>query len=130
MDADAGVLAVLTQAGDELEVIASRGYPVEACMGPGRRWPAAAEIPIAEAVRSGQAVCLGSPEEWAERYAMGYVPRSMSSAWCAVPIRPDGRAMGAILWTYYVTRRFSADEIDRMEHFAQAVSRAVKRVTS
>lgn len=128
MKADAGVFALLTEAGDELEVVSSLGYPVEACMGPGRRWAATASIPIAEAVRSGESVRIGSPEEWAARYEMGYVPQSRSSAWAAVPLRRGGGAVGALLWTFFEPRSFSETEVRTMEEFARIASERLARV--
>ena len=127
LSGDAGVLALLDPDGRELVVAASVGYPIEACMGPGRRWPVASSIPVAEAVRTGQPVRIGSPAEWAERYEMGYVPQSRSSAWAAIPVRLENRPVGALLWTYYQPRTFSDQDLQVMQRYADAVANGVGR---
>jgi hypothetical protein len=70
------------------EILTSIGYPEAACRGSGRRWPTDAAIPIADAARTGRAVCVGSPEAWSERY--GAHPTSSSRAWAALPITRSG----------------------------------------
>ena len=127
LSANAGVLAVLDLDRRELVVAASAGYPIEACMGPGRRWPVASSIPVAEAVRTGQPVRIGSPSEWAERYEMGYVPQSRSSAWAAIPIHHANRAVGALLWTYYQPRMFMDHDLEVMQRYADAISNGIGR---
>ena len=127
--AQAGVLALLTAEGGELEIAASLGYPPEACMGPGRRWSAEASIPIAEATRTGQAVLVGSPEAWAARYAGGaYVRKaSGSAAWAALPLVMGGAPAGALLWTWLHPHDFPADEAALMEAVARLCSQALER---
>jgi PAS domain S-box-containing protein len=129
LGADAGVLALLTPGGDELEILASLGYPPEACMGPGRRWGAEANIPIAEATRTGAAVLVGSPAAWAERYTGGAYVRSgsASAAWAAIPLAVGGAAAGALLWTWLRPREFPAGEAALMETVARLCSQALER---
>lgn len=129
LQADAGVLALLSPAGDELEVVASTGYPAEACVAPGRTWKLDTTIPIAEATRIGKPVCIGSPEEWGHRYPGGYAPtHSRSAAWAAFPIELAGQPTGALLWTYTAPRSFTPDETTLMETLARLCSQALERV--
>lgn len=129
LQADAGVLAVLTPGGDEIEVIASTGYPSAACMGAGRKWKIDETIPLAEATRTGIPVCIGSPEEWRSRYAGGYSPASgRSAAWAALPIHVGGQPAGALLWTYHALRSFTPEEIGFMETLARVCSQLLERV--
>lgn len=125
---DAGVLAVHDKRADELIVAASLGYPIEACMGPGRRWPTASSIPVAEAFRTDQPVRIGSPEEWAARYEMGYVPQSRSSAWAAIPVRVEGKPIGALLWTYFAPRTFTDQDLGVMQRYADVLSTRIPRL--
>jgi len=129
LGADAGVLALLTDEGGEVEILASLGYPPEACMGPGRRWSAEANIPIAEATRTGEAVLVGSPEAWAARYTGGaYVRKaSASAAWAALPLTVGGAPAGALLWTWLHPRDFPAAEAALMETVARLCSQALER---
>ena len=123
LGAYAGVIALRTPDGAELELMRSIGYPAGACMDAGRRWPISASIPIAESTRSGAGVFVESRAAWAERYLGGYAPphpapahaapaapASVSEAWAAVPLTVNGVTLGALLWTYDHPRPFPEDE--------------------
>jgi signal transduction histidine kinase len=129
LDARAGVVALLTPGGDALEIVASAGYPPEACMGVGRRWPAAAAMPIADATRSRHGVFVGSTAEWRRRYPDGYVPpRAGDAAWAALPLGdPAVGAAGALLWTFDGARVFGRDERALMETVARLCAQALER---
>jgi PAS domain S-box-containing protein len=128
LSADAGVLALVAADEAELEIVGSHGYPPEACMGPGRRWPLQSAIPIAESTRTGLPVLVRSPAEWAERYTGGYAPnKGASAAWAALPVVVEGRTAGALLWTFHAPREFDAAEVDLMETIARQCSQALER---
>jgi signal transduction histidine kinase len=98
-------------------------------MGPGRRWSAEANIPIAEATRTGAPVLVGSPEAWAARYGGGaYVRKSSASAaWAALPLTVGGAPAGTLLWTWLTPREFPAAEAALMETVARLCSQALER---
>ncbi len=124
-----GVLALPTEDSAALEIRASIGYSEEACMGPGRRWPMDAAMPIADATRDAAPVFVGSPEEWSRRYALGYVPRTgRSAAWAAVPIVPHAGDVGALLWTFDAPRSFDDDARSLMLSIGRVCSQALDRV--
>ncbi|HEX8851595.1 MAG TPA: ATP-binding protein [Gemmatimonadaceae bacterium] len=128
LGAYAGVVALFTADRSELELLASIGYPPAACMGAGRRWPADAAIPMAEAARTGQAVFVSSPEEWGTRYLGGHTPTgSESKAWAALPIVIEGTPQGALLWSYSAPREFPDDERELMAAIAQQCTQALER---
>lgn len=125
--ASAGVLAMPVASGDELEIIASAGYPPEACMGPGKRWPSRAHIPIAEAARKGEPVYVSSVEEWARRYSGSHAPsRRANAAWAALPVS-DGIARGALLWTFSDAREFDASARALMTTVSELCAHALER---
>ncbi|MGZ8469704.1 MAG: ATP-binding protein, partial [Gemmatirosa sp.] len=132
----AGVIAERTADGDAIELLTCVGYPPEACMQVGRRWPADAPLPLAEAVRTGAPVFVASPEAWAERYAGGHAPAqapagaapgSASRAWAALPLAGDAGVHGAILWTFAAPRDFDAEERALMAAVAQQCAQALER---
>lgn len=131
----AGVIAGPTADGSEIELLTCVGYPEAACMHVGRRWPIDAPIPLAEAVRTGAAVFVGSPEEWQHRYPRSYAaaaspptpPASASRAWAAFPLHLEGRGPGAILWTFDAPRDFSEDQRSFMAAVAQQCAQALER---
>ena len=127
LGADAGVIALVTPDGDELEIVASTGYPEAACMGPGRRWPLDAALPITEATRSGRAIFVASPDAWTERY--GPHPTSASRAWAALPLSRQGTARAALLWTWFAPHRFARDEASLMNSISALAGQALERST-
>ncbi len=66
-EARAGLIARLSDDGEWLEVIASRGYNVES-IAPYTRFPLAGNFPLSEAVRTGKGVFISSGSEQDERY--------------------------------------------------------------
>jgi signal transduction histidine kinase len=126
LNADFGVLALLLPDGTELEIARSIGYPKAACMGPGRRWPLVAPIPIAESVRTLAPVFVESPGQWAERYR-SYAPTGSSAAWAAVPLLREREAAGALLWTYTAPREFTARDRGLMLTIGRLASQALDR---
>ncbi|NUO63358.1 MAG: GAF domain-containing protein, partial [Gemmatimonadaceae bacterium] len=124
----AGVLAIATPDHSELELLSSVGYPPEACMSVGRRWPIDAAVPMAEAARTGKAVFVESPEAWAARYTAGYAPKaSESRAWAAIPLMVEGTTHGALLWSFSSTREFRDDERELMSAVARQCAQALER---
>src|SRR6476659_7501136 len=66
-EARSGLIATLSDDGEWLDVVASRGYDsryIEPC----RRFPLAGDFPLSEAVRTGEGVFLRSERERDERY--------------------------------------------------------------
>ncbi|HEX2080560.1 MAG TPA: ATP-binding protein [Longimicrobium sp.] len=129
LGAYAGVLALRTPAGDEVELLASIGYPEAACMSAGRRWRADASIPIAEATRTGRPVFLESPQAWAAHFRTGHTPpaTSASQAWAAVPIALEDGTPGALLWTYDRPHRFEAPERSLVLSISRLCAQAMDR---
>ncbi|HEY2355744.1 MAG TPA: ATP-binding protein [Gaiellaceae bacterium] len=66
-EARAGLIARLSDGGEWLEVIASRGYDVES-IAPYTRFPLAGNFPMSEAVRTGEGVFIDSGAEQDTRY--------------------------------------------------------------
>lgn len=126
--ATAGVVALRTDGADPgLEILASIGYPPAACMGPGRRWPVSARIPIADAVASGEAVLVSSPEAWTARYGK-YTPTGATRAWSAVPLISGPSVMGALLFSFGEPRTLTAEELLLFEAIARMCAQSLERV--
>ncbi|HEV2149374.1 MAG TPA: GAF domain-containing protein [Longimicrobiaceae bacterium] len=125
LDAYAGVVVV--RSGGEVEILASTGYPEEACMSTGRRWPLEARIPVAEAACTGAPVFLVSREAWAERYLGGRLPGGRSQAWAAVPLALEGEPLGALLWTFERPQPLGEDERALMTAIARLGAQALER---
>jgi signal transduction histidine kinase len=126
LDAYAGVLVL--RCGPHVEIVGSIGYPPEACMAEGRRWPLDAGIPVAEAARTGEPVFVESPEAWGRRYLDGHAPSSgASAAWAAIPLLVEGEPEGALLWAFDRPREFDAEDRALMTAIARQGAQALER---
>lgn len=125
----AGALVERTPDGAEVEIRASVGYPEAACMGPGRRWPIDATLPVVEAIRTGAPVLVESPEAWVARWPGGYAPppASASRAWVAFPIDTSDGPPAALLWTFAEPRAPGEAERGFMAAAAQQGAQALER---
>ena len=125
LDAQGGAVAVV--AGDDLEVVATLGYP------PGvvEQWqhmPLSGPAPLSEVARRSTPVFLGSPAA-RERCMPGWRPVMTGvQAWAAVPLAVQDRCLGVLGLTFDKPRAFAED--DRLflaalaGHCAQALERA------
>jgi signal transduction histidine kinase len=94
---------------DTLAMLSSVGYPVghQSVV----RIPLASDAPLAEAVRTGEAVFLGSRAEYAARFPSSaernkaVTPSEVAIA--CLPVAMEGRPLGAIALTYGEAREFA-----------------------
>ena len=126
LDAQGGLVGLISPDGEVLEVVAWAGYPVQAVT-PWRRIPLRAQVPLAEAAREGTAVWLPNPAAFEARYPdVTLIDRYQARA--AVGLVVDGRPAGAIGFSFVQARTFP--EVDR--RFVQALaahcSQALERV--
>jgi serine phosphatase RsbU (regulator of sigma subunit) len=107
---------------------ASEGYP-EALIGRWRRFPLAADVPAAQAVRERGVVALGTLAERRERYGpvSGGVPTMGSGAAIAVPLIGDDEVLGAVTFHFSDEHDFAGDEIGFLATFALHCSQAFER---
>lgn len=126
LGAFAGVLAVIDREASELVLRHAVGYPPEACMAVGKRWPWDAAMPIAEAARTGQPVFVGSPAEWQERFGR-YTPASGSVAWAAVPLELSTEPQSLLLWSFDRPRAFDARERELLVTVGRLCAQALDR---
>ena len=94
-EARGGLIATLSEDGEWLEVIASRGYDLR-YIEPFRRFPVSGNYPLSEAVRTGEGVFIRSEAERDERYPELVGRSQPGHGLVCVPLRgrarPDRRA--------------------------------------
>ena len=118
LDAYAGVVGIVTGAGDTLEVAGAAGYRDG---GPqtGYQLPLAASSPLTDAAREGRTVVVSSPGEWADRYpAIAGAPEGGTRPLVAVPLR--GRTVFGALGLSYLQ---PIDFDEKAETFAGLLGR-------
>jgi len=123
--ADAGVLVAPDGLG-QLELVVARGYlPAEEA--PWTRFPADADVPVAEAIRTGQPVFLEDRAAVAARYPALAAGRAGWRGLASLPLAVEGAVLGAIGLSFRAPRTFDAAERARLEWLAQKCAQAMER---
>ncbi len=128
MGACAGSLALLNETSQMLKTMHSIGYSSDLI----KRWqqfPLDTPTPMAEVVRSGEAIWLESPEAWARRYlALTEASPDWNYAWAAIPLFVEGRVVGVLGLSFATPQLFYPEDrsfiICLVEQCAQALQRA------
>jgi PAS domain S-box-containing protein len=127
--ADAGAMALLDEYGAEFTMAGSRGYP-QASEERFRRFPLQPGAPMSDAVLALRPVLVRDTADWRERF-----PRAAEAAaatgyegYAAVPIVVDGRALGALGFSFRAAQAFDPGVDVFLEtlagHCASALERA------
>jgi PAS domain S-box-containing protein len=124
--ADAGVMVLLSADGQELELVEQRGYPESAADG-WNRFPLAAEVPIAQAVRRAEIVIVGSPEERDRLYPPLSGQEVVYPVSLSVPLVVEGERLGAMGLSFRAARDFSDDDRALAMALARQCAQAVRR---
>ncbi|MDP9368478.1 MAG: GAF domain-containing protein [Chloroflexota bacterium] len=111
LGARAGSIALLRDGEEELEIAGFAGYPNE-LIDAWRRFPVAAPVPIAEAVRTGNAVWIESLDDLARRFPNLVASPAITEdqARAAIPLMIDGRIIGAMGLSFSTVRVFDGDD--------------------
>jgi signal transduction histidine kinase/CheY-like chemotaxis protein len=127
-DADAGLVALLSPDGDEVEVVSSSGYPphVRAYLsGAWRRVSIDADIPVSEAIRTGHIVALASEDARARRYP--HTPQTGYEASVVIPMKDDRGPIGVLALNFAAIRTFDRDDLLFLETLANQCGQALQR---
>jgi PAS domain S-box-containing protein len=127
--ADAGVLVLIDPDGQTLEVVASRGYDLHQ-VERWRRFPLSTDVPLSDAVRSGELVVVASIEERIARYPnMGAdLPLAYQST-ISVPLVAEGRSFGALGLSFRDAIVVGSEDRELLLAVARQCAQAVRRAT-
>ncbi|MCL4298509.1 MAG: GAF domain-containing protein [Anaerolineae bacterium] len=128
VEADGSTFALLTDEGDEFVIVDAIGYPAEA-VDPWRRFPAQAQTPMGDVVRSGLPLFFNSREDVAVRYTdVRASGKGHDEAWAVLPLIGEKGAIGAVSIGFAEARVFSPEEqgflLTLTRQCAQALERA------
>jgi GAF domain-containing protein len=117
-----------TPSGDALEILHTQGFPDDLARAR-RHLPRDAPDLVAEASRIGTALWIPTPEALAASHpnAQASALAAGDRAWAAVPLRVDGRAVGALALGFGRTRDLDADERRFVLAIAQQIAQALER---
>jgi len=126
-EARAGLIAVLTEDGKELVILAQRGYPTDQLSG-WARFPLEVDYPLSYAVRTGEPVFVGSESERVERFpALPSIAQPTHALVC-LPLVVEGRTIGGLTFSFAQDEVFDEDrrrlKIALARQAAQALERA------
>jgi PAS domain S-box-containing protein len=133
LNADAGVLVLLNADTGELEVSGSAGDTPQV-VEPGQSFPAgppfpmALSLPIAEAMRTGQAVWYESKDALRDSYPQlaGSTP-ARNQALVSLPLLVDERAVGALGLSFAQPQAFSMEDRAMMQSLVQQCAMTLER---
>jgi PAS domain S-box-containing protein len=104
-EAHRGLIATLSDDGEWLEVIASRGYDLR-YIDPFRRFPVSGNFPLSEAVRTGEGVFIRSGAERDERYPELIDGSQPGHALVCVPLIGERGTIGGLVFSFPTDQEF------------------------
>ncbi len=123
-EARAGLIALVD--GDELEVVAYRGYH-EHVIDPWQRFPLDGPYPLSQAVREQEPVFLRSREERDERFPAMAELRENGHALACLPLVVDGRSIGGLTFSFERDRDFHQHRRELKMALARQAAIALER---
>jgi len=128
LNAHAGVIVLLDEAGAELEVVTTMGFPAEVVEG-WKHFNLETRVPLADAVREKLPVLIESFEFTNARYPMLGLLASVtgSKALVALPLIVKGRTIGAMGLSFPRPQSFGEDDRAFMLALAQQCAQALER---
>jgi PAS domain S-box-containing protein len=125
-EARAGLIATLSDDGESLDVIASRGYDTT-YIDPFHRFPVDGDFPLSEAVRTGEGVFLYSERERDERYP-DLVGRSQPGhALVCLPLVGHAGPIGGLVFSFESDQEFPPERRALKIALARQVGLALER---
>jgi PAS domain S-box-containing protein len=104
-EARGGLIATLSEDGEWLEVLASRGYDLR-YIEPFRRFPVSGNFPLSEAVRTGEGVFIRSEAERDERYPELIGQSQPGHGLVCVPLVGERGAIGGLVFSFPTDQEF------------------------
>ncbi|MFN8484629.1 MAG: GAF domain-containing protein [Anaerolineae bacterium] len=126
LDARAGLLALLTEDGQALDLVRSAGYAADLVQ-QWQRIPIDAPVPLADAVRWQESLTVSSPEEAAHLYPHLVSSQSGFQSWACAPLIAGGKVFGAVEFSFDQRHVFDQDEITYISTLAEQSAQALER---
>jgi PAS domain S-box-containing protein len=125
-DARAGLIAMLSEDGEWLEVIAMRGYDSR-YIDPFRRFPLAGNYPMSEAVRTGEGVFIRSEAERNTRYPELAGVSQPGHALACLPLVGEHGPLGGLVFSFSNDEDFPPERRALKLALARQVALALER---
>lgn len=127
LDATSGLVALLDESGECLEIVNAFGYPSEQVEA-WRRFPLSTAAPLAETVRTGELLILES-QEALSRHFPEFAKQSTSNhqMYVTLPLTIENRTIGGIGLSFAERRSFSSKDSNFMLALARQCAQALER---
>ncbi|GAB4198704.1 MAG: hypothetical protein OHK0022_18290 [Roseiflexaceae bacterium] len=125
LGASSGLLSLLDD-NATLELVHTLGYEPQA-VAAWQAMPLNADLPLAEVVRTGQALFFESPAALIARYPRLVAATIANAAWAIVPLPLDDAAIGAMVLSFAQARPFAPDDRTFLLALAQQCAQAIAR---
>jgi signal transduction histidine kinase len=126
-EARAGLIAVLTEDGRDLEILAQRGYSEDRLRN-WHRFPLEGEYPLSYAVRTGEPVFIDSEAERIRRFPALPPITEQTHALVCLPLVVEGRTIGGLTFSFASDQEFDEErramKVALARQAAQALDRA------
>ena len=125
-EARAGLIALVTDDGESLEVVAYRGYRHDR-IEPWTRFPIAGNYPLSEAVRTGEGVFLRSQTDLVKRFPEMRLEGEPTHALVCLPLIVEGRAIGGLTFSFGIDQNFDERRRSLKMALARQAAQALER---
>lgn len=128
LGAQAGSVVVTTDKDVTLDLLYAGGYNTEVATR-WRHFPLTTPLPIAEVIRTGQPIFLSSPEEALRQYPLVRqdIMLTGNQAWATIPLRIEGRTIGALGLSFAEARLFDENDETFMLALGRQCAQALER---
>jgi PAS domain S-box-containing protein len=127
LEAVSASLVLVSEDGTAFELRAAHGFPEEVKSG-WRHFPIDSPVMFRDAVRTGGPVLYGDLEGFLRSYPeLANSPALLGRAFAALPLRVDGRIIGAFGFTFAHERVFEPEDVQFMELLGQQCALALER---
>jgi PAS domain S-box-containing protein len=126
-DARGGLIAMLSEDGEWLDVIATRGYDSR-YIDPFRRFPVAGDYPLSEAVRTGEGIFIGSEEERDRRYPELVGRSQPGHGLVCLPLVGGHGPIGGLVFSFSTDEEFPPERRALKLTLARQAALALERV--
>jgi PAS domain S-box-containing protein len=125
-EARAGLIAVVTEDGRDLEILAQRGYSDRRLMD-WQKFPLDVDYPLSYAVRTGEAVFVGSAAERVERFPALPEINEPTHALVCLPLVVEGRTIGGLTFSFGSDQVFDEERRAMKVALARQAAQALER---
>jgi len=128
LDADAGLVALVDQDGQRLEIASAAGYPPDE-IARYRTFQLADNLPLAQVARLGEPIWWEQGVAMVERYPLlnGFSPAHRPDAFVGLPLHLGGRVVGVFALRFGPQRSFAPEERSLMLTLVQQGAQALER---